>query len=285
MPEPATTARATRPLLVCADDFGLSPGIDRAIAELIRRGRLGAFSCLSSAPAWAAAAAQVAGLRRQALAGLHFNLSEGTPLSPALARHWPQFPSLPRLILLAHARLLPLAALAQELAAQWAAFTDLAGADADFIDGHQHVHHLPGVRPLVLALAQRHGLALRSTGRVLGPGDGLKRWLIEHSGGRALARQAGAGNLVHNRVLLGAYDFIDPDYRARMRGWLAAVPAAGGLLFCHPGGSADANATALTPDPIAPARLREAAYLGSDDFLSDLDAAGVRLSKSFALAE
>ena len=88
-------AEAARPLLLCADDFGLTPGIDQAIAGLVRAGRLVAFSCLSNGPAWAADAAQVAGLRRQAQAGLHFNLTEGRPLSPALARHWPQLPSLP----------------------------------------------------------------------------------------------------------------------------------------------------------------------------------------------
>ncbi len=283
MPEPAVAAAALRPLLVCADDFGLSPGIDSAIADLVQRGRLGAFSCLSSAPGWPAAAPQVAELRRHAPAGLHFNLTEGAPLSPALARHWPRFPSLLRLILLAHARLLPLAALAEELAGQWSAFTAAAGSDADYIDGHQHVHHLPGERPLVLDLAQRHAIALRSTGRVLGPGDGFKRWVIERSGGRALARDARARGLRHNNALLGAYDFIDPDYRSRMRGWLQSVPAAGALLFCHPGAVSDT--VNGRPDPILDARLREAAYLGSDDFASDLDEAGVRLSNRFAPAE
>ena len=283
MPERQAAAGGARPLLVCADDFGLAPGIDRAIADLVQGGRLGAFSCLSTAPGWPAAAPQVAGLRRHALAGLHFNLTEGAPLSPALARHWPRFPSLLRLILLAHARLLPIPAVAEELAAQWSAFTAEAGSDADYIDGHQHVHHLPGVRPLVLALAQRHAIALRSTGTVLGPGDGFKRWVIERSGGRALTRQARARGLRHNSALLGAYDFIDPDYRSRMRGWLRSVPAAGGLLFCHPG-AADATSNSR-PDPILEARLREAAYLGSDDFIADLAEAGVTLSKRFAPAE
>ncbi len=283
MSERAAAAGGARPLLVCADDFGLSPGIDSAIAELVQRGRLGAFSCLSNAPGWPAAAPQVANLRRQALAGLHFNLTEGAPLSAALARHWPRLPSLPRLILLAHARLLPILAVAEELTAQWSAFTTAAGNDADFIDGHQHVHHLPGVRALVLDLAQRHAIALRSTGRVLGPGDGFKRWVIERSGGRALAGEARARGLRHNSVLLGAYDFIDPDYRRRMRDWLQSVPAADALLFCHPG--ADAGTAKGRPDPIGDARLREAAYLGSNDFIVDLAEAGVTLSNRFAPAE
>ena len=146
MPEPISG----RPLLICADDFGLSAGIDAAIAGLVRAGRLVAFSCLSNGPAWRSDAALAAALRGPALAGLHFNLTEGRPLSPALARCWPQLPSLPRLLLAAHAGRLPLAALADELAAQWDAFVQAAGVAPDFIDGHQHVHHLPGVRGLLL---------------------------------------------------------------------------------------------------------------------------------------
>ena len=268
-----------RPLLLCADDFGLSTGISAAIARLVRQGRIGAFGCITNMPHWADAAPTVRSLRSQALAGLHFNLTEGSPLSPRLARLWPEFPALPRLILLAHARALPLAALADELDAQLANFASGAGSAPDFIDGHQHVHHLPGVREQVLARVAHSGMALRSTGRVVGPGDAVKRALIEHTGGRALARAARARGLRHNSVLLGAYDFIDPDYRSRMQGWLASVPAAGALLFCHPG--FDGVRGQGRPDPIAAARLREADYLGSADFLVDLAEAKVSLSNTW----
>ena len=103
MPEPAR-------LLLCADDYGLSPGVDAAITGLVRAGRLGAFSCLSNGPAWFEDAGAVADLRAQAQAGLHFNLTEGRPLSPSLAALWPSLPSLPRLLLAAHLGRLPLAA-------------------------------------------------------------------------------------------------------------------------------------------------------------------------------
>ncbi|OYU73744.1 MAG: hypothetical protein CFE32_20010, partial [Alphaproteobacteria bacterium PA3] len=112
---------AGRPLLLCADDFGLSTGVDGAIAELVRAGRRNAFSGLGNAPAWPRDAALARSLRPRAQAGLHLNLSEGVPLSPALARLWPQLPPLPRLIVAAHTGRLPLAALRDELAAQWQA--------------------------------------------------------------------------------------------------------------------------------------------------------------------
>ena len=265
----------SRPLLLCADDFGLSRGVNEAIADLVRHGRLSAFSCLSNGQAWAQDAALARSLRPQAQAGLHFNLTEGAPLSPALARICPQLPALPRLIADAHLRRLPLAAIAAELAAQWQAVADALGAAPDFIDGHQHVHHLPGVRQLVLDWLQRQPAvpAVRNTGHLAGPGFGLKRWLIERTGGRALAKALKQRRWPHNSVLLGAYDF-NAAYRPLMQAWLRQVPASGALLFCHPGRADVADAV---PDAIAAARVREWAYLSGPEFAADLQAAGVVL--------
>ena len=273
----ADAASPARPLLLCADDFGLSTGIDNAIAGLVRAGRLSAFSCLSNGPAWATDAAQVAALRGPALAGLHFNLTEGRPLSPALARHWPQLPSLARLLVEAHLGRLPTPAVADELAAQWAAFVQASGCQPDFIDGHQHVHHLPGVRDALLGWLQRHPVPVRSTARLGGPAGGFKRRVIEHSGGRALGQALALSGLPHNRLLLGAYDFR-ADYRPLMQAWLAQVPSSGALLFCHPGAASAAG----PPDPIAAARQCELAYLGSAAFDQDLVAAGVVLAPRWA---
>jgi predicted glycoside hydrolase/deacetylase ChbG (UPF0249 family) len=283
---PKAIATPRRALLLCADDYGLSPGIDAAIAGLVQAGRLGAFSCLSNGPAWSRDAAAVAGLRSQAQAGLHFNLTEGRPLSPALARLWPKLLPLPRLLVDAHLGRLPLAAVADELAAQWQAFVAASGVAPDFIDGHQHVHHLPGVRDLLLDWLQRQPqpTPVRSTARLAGPAGAIKRWVIEHSGGRALARtldrQVQPHRLPYNRLLLGAYDFVAADYGALMRAWLAQVPEQGALLFCHPGrpsGSA-AGGDGDAPDPIAAARQRELAYLAGPDFPRDLRAAAVVLA-------
>ena len=266
-------------LAVCADDFGLSPAVSRGIAALAQQGRLNAISCLSSMPAWPASAPLLAALPAEVERGLHFNLSEGEPVSAELRALWPAMPPLPRLIALAHLRQLPLPAIAAEWRAQWQCFVAAAGAAPRFVDGHQHVHHLPGVRGIVLqAAADRPGLAVRSTGRVIGPGHALKRRLIEHTGGRALQRALRAGGIPHNAALVGAYDFVDPDYRRCVQRWLAALPDDGGLLFCHPA-AADPGAT--TADPIAAARLREAAYLGSAAFADDLAAAGVSLGPAW----
>jgi predicted glycoside hydrolase/deacetylase ChbG (UPF0249 family) len=277
---PLATAPPPRRLLaLCADDHGATPACSAVITELAQRGRLSAVSCLTNGRHWPGASARLSELPRAVERGLHFNLTEGSPLSAELARVWPRLPPLPRLIVLAHARRLPLPALACEWRAQWRAFVDARGDPPDFVDGHQHVHHLPGVREIVVgALAGRApAVPVRSTGHVLGPGDALKRRLIERTGGAALQGLLRRRGVPHNAVLLGVYGFDDVDYRGRFRAWLRSVPPDGGaLLFCHPG-----PADEEPDDPIAPARRREAAYLGSDAFVDDLAEAGVSLGPAW----
>ena len=291
-----TALTAPRRLALCADDFGLAPAISAGIARLAHAGRLNAISCLTNGVHWARNSQLLDGLGAEVDVGLHLNFTEGRPQSAALAKHWPQFPSLPALIVRAHLGALPRAALREEVQAQLEEFVRVRGVAPAFIDGHQHVHHLPVLRGVVLELIDsvQPRPAVRSTGRVRGPGAALKRWLIERTGGRALALALARRGVAHNAALLGAYDFIDPDYRALMQGWLAAVPADGALLFCHPADAADrkhgiyrggGSSNALdAPDPIAPARLREAAYLGSAAFLDDLAAANVSLGRVWRVA-
>jgi predicted glycoside hydrolase/deacetylase ChbG (UPF0249 family) len=271
---------AARRLAVCADDFGLAPAVSDGIAALAQQRRLTAISCLTPGPHWPAGARLLAGLPDTVERGLHFNLTEGAPASAELRAHWPQFPALPRLIALAHLGRLPLPAIAAEFRTQWQRFVDATGSAPAFVDGHQHVHHLPGVRDLVLDALATAGtaVAVRNTGRISGPGFAFKRWVIARTGGAALLRQLQRGGLAHNAVLTGVHDFGVADYRRLVRGWLAALPPQGALLFCHPGA---AGPVADASDAIAAARLREAAYLGSAAFADDLAGAGVTLGPSW----
>jgi chitin disaccharide deacetylase len=276
------TKAPPRILSLCIDDFGQSPGIAAAVVQLAQASRISAVSCMSNAPGWVRDAPLLRTLPPSVAIGLHLNLTEGAPLSAQLARAWPRLPSLPRLMLLAHLRLLPRQALRHEIAAQWQAFVAATGRTPDFVDGHQHVHHLPGVRDAMLAVfdAMQVQPAVRSTARVLGPGHAIKRALIAGTGGFALRRALVRRGLRHNPALLGVYDFCNTDYRSLMRGWLARLPPEGGLVFCHPGTAQGLDAHDAHPA----ARTRELHYLASDGFLQDLVDAGIILGNGWCRA-
>jgi predicted glycoside hydrolase/deacetylase ChbG (UPF0249 family) len=269
-----------RRLGVCADDVGLVDGVAETVVELAAGARLSAASCVTAAPGWPRAAATLARSAAPLELGLHFNLSEGAPLSRELGAHWPTLPGLARLLALAALRRLPIAAIAAEFSAQVDAFASALGRRPAFVDGHQHVHALPGVRRLILdaIAAWPAAPAVRNTGRLLGPGSDFKRGVIEACGGRALQRDLVGRGIAHNRALLGAYDFKALDYRRRVRAWLAEAPGEGGLLFCHPNAAAGSDGA----DPIAAARRREAAYLGSDGFDADLAEAAFTVGAPWA---
>ena len=274
------TSEVRRTLALCADDYGLNAAVNAGVLRLCRAGRLTEVSCLANGPAWAAGAAALVRLRDQAAGrlrvGLHFNLSEGEPLSPALKQLWPRLPALSTLIIQAHLGRLPLTALGEELNAQLQAFEHTTHRIPAHLDGHQHVHHLPGVRELVMQLlVRRPGLLVRDTGRVRGAGHAVKRVLIEGTGGTALRTALRAAKRQANTELRGVYDFQQRDYRKLMQRWLADLPPEGTLIFCHPGEAATASTVAS--DAIAEARVRELAYLDSPAFAEDLAAAGVRL--------
>jgi predicted glycoside hydrolase/deacetylase ChbG (UPF0249 family) len=268
---------AARVLAVCADDFGLSPGISQGIARLAQAQRLTSISCLANATHWRHGAPLLKDLPPSVDVGLHFNLTEGEPLSRELRRVWPRLPSLPRLLVAAHLHALPRAAIEAEWLAQRSAFVDAVGGEPVFVDGHQHVHHLPLVRNILLEglAGMEPRPAMRNTGRVLGPGFGFKRAVIAGTGGRRLQRALDERGLAHNAALLGVYDFAPGTYRRCMQGWLAAVPREGALLFCHPG-AIDASGIS---DAIAAARAPEAAYLSGSEFADDLAAANVVLGR------
>ena len=283
------TAPPRRVIAVCVDDVGLVDGVAETVVELAAAERVCAASCVTTAPGWRRAAAVLASSKAPLGLGLHFNLSEGAPLSAELRARWPVLPGLARLLAAAALRRLPSAAIGAEFAAQVGAFVAATGRRPEFIDGHQHVHALPGVREAVLAAIATWPAppAVRNTGRVLGPGADFKRGVIEACGGRALQRDLVERGIAHNRALLGAYEFAATDYRRLMRSWLAEAPAPGSLLFCHPcrsRGSGSGDGDGDGDDAIAAARRREAAYFGSDAFAADLGEAGFRVGDVWARA-
>ncbi len=277
MPAPSMTM--PKLLAVCADDFGLSQAVSNGIIALAQARRVTAVSCMTNATLWKQAASALQQLPTSASIGLHINLTDGQPVSRELARIWPRLPALPRLLALTHLGRTPVAAVQREIEAQWKRFVDDAGVAPRYVDGHQHVHHLPGVRQALFAAIDQLGVrpAVRNTAALIGPGCGFKRWVIRHTGAQQLQASLQQRNLPHNTVLLGAHDFRGAHYRSSMRAWLAALPRPGGLLYCHPGHAGPAD----DKDPIRAARQHEFDYLASDDFTHDLAAADVMLVRAW----
>jgi chitin disaccharide deacetylase len=258
---------------LCADDYGISPGVNRGIRELIARGRLNATSVMVVGAAIGrdeitslqAAAAQ----SPRCAIGLHATLT--APFRPLTMHFQPvdggQFLSFPKLLRAGLARRLDPEIIRAELMVQLAAFRDLFGRAPDFVDGHQHAQLFPQVRDGFLAAVKEAapGAWVRQCGRRLPLMQRLaapKALVLDMLSARFRTRATRAG-LSFNPGFAGAYDFSKaPDFAALMGGFLAGLPE-GGLVMCHPG-FVDDVLTGL--DPLTGQREREYAFLAGEQF-------------------
>jgi predicted glycoside hydrolase/deacetylase ChbG (UPF0249 family) len=266
-------AAPTRRIWLCADDYGLSPGVNRAIRDLIERGRLNATSVMVVGPAAGrdeinALQSAVAGSPRCAV-GLHATLT--APFRPLTMHFQPldggMFPSFPKLLRGGLLRRLDPEIIHAELVVQLATFSELFGRAPDFVDGHQHAQLFPQVRDAFLAAVQQTApnAWVRQGGRNLPLARRLAapKALLLDVLSTQFRRRASRANLAFNPAFAGAYDFSQrPDFGTLMRRFLDGLPE-DGLIMCHPG---FVDETLVGLDPFTDHREHEHAFLAGEDF-------------------
>src|SRR6266403_3983585 len=264
---------APRRIRLCADDYGLSPGVNRAIRELIERGRLNATSVMVVGPA--IGRDEVSALKTAATSnprcavGLHVTLT--APFRPLTMHFRPidggMFPALAKLLRAGLFRRLDAEIIHAELMVQLAAFKEMFGRDPDFVDGHQHAQLFPQVRDAFLAAVKEAAPSawVRQSGRnrPLPRRLGSPKALFLDLLSAQFRTRAARASIAFNPGFAGAYDFTrQPDYGALMRQFLAGLPE-GGLIMCHPG---FVDETLVSLDPLTAQREREYAFLAGEHF-------------------
>jgi chitin disaccharide deacetylase len=274
----------SRRIWLCADDYGISPGVNRAIRDLIEKRRLNATSVMVVGPAIgrdeASALTAAASANPRCSIGLHVTLT--APFRP-LTMHFRPIEGglfLPHLKLLRRGLTgrLDSELIQTEVAVQLATFAELFGRAPDFVDGHQHVQLFPGVRNAFLAAVKQAApnAWIRQCGRD-------RPWAQRLDSPKALVldvlsaqfrHRAARAELAFNPAFAGAYDFSkQPDFGALMHQFLQGMPE-NGVVMCHPGIVDD---VLVSLDPLTTQREREYAFLGGKDFLPQLAANQVTL--------
>ncbi len=261
-------------IILCADDYGQNAAISQAIITLLKKKKLSATSCMATMPHWLAQAGWLAPLKDQADIGVHFNLTQGNPLSSEWkAAHGTTFPSLSVLLRQCYWRQLNKAAILAELHAQLDQFIVGVGRMPDFIDGHQHVHQFPVIRDLFLTLYHERLRPnacyvrcvydpmtwLRVTEEAY-----IKRSVIQLCGASTFKRQLMRRNIPHNSSFSGIYHFAHAANYAKLFLRFLQHSVEGGLIMCHPG-----LASTQESDEIADSRPQEYQYFESEQFLMD----------------
>jgi predicted glycoside hydrolase/deacetylase ChbG (UPF0249 family) len=278
-------AAPPRRIWLCADDYGLSPGVNRAICDLIGRGRLNATSVMVVGPAIgrdeAGTLTTAAANNPRRAIGLHATLT--APFRPLTMHFRPtdggMFLSFPKLLRAGLLRRLDPEIIHAELKVQLAAFSELFGRAPDFVDGHQHVQLFPIVRDAFLTAVKeaapdawvRQGGRDQPLMRRLGSPKAMFLDILSAQ----FRKRASRANIAFNPAFAGAYDFSRlPDFGALMREFLDGLPE-GGLVMCHPG---FVDETLVSLDPLTSQREREFAFIGGEQFPALLAANNVTLS-------
>ncbi len=228
---------------VIADDYGLSPGVNRAIRELIALGKLTGTSCMTLFPEWADEAAALKSLCDKGLAeaGLHMTLTDFAPLSGKGPLGGDAMPTLANLLKANAGGQVSTSAVEKELDVQLDAFEAHFGRMPAYLDGHQHVHFLPAVRGWLEKSRDRLTAGgnrpwLRGSPAIFAaPGWKMKSkaaiafWLA-----RGFDREMKSLGYSVRGPLLGFYNWRDPENFPPAFSALTARQA-GGLVMCHPG--------------------------------------------------
>lgn len=253
--------RATRSLIVHADDFGIHSGVNDAVLTAFREGILTSTSLLPNGTAYgpAAAAAKDRGLD----VGVHLSLVQGAPVSKegaagSLTPERDRFhPTLPPFLLAYAAGRIRL----DEVRTEWAAQIEKvvsSGLRPSHLDSHMHVHLLPGLFSIAVELAKNHRIpciripqiavrdilenALHLPGaRLRSLALGATKLLFPHW--RKKARRAGL------RFTDRLYGFLEGG-RLRSRtldGILRRLPVGTSELVCHPGYETPSRSAYFTP--------------------------------------
>jgi predicted glycoside hydrolase/deacetylase ChbG (UPF0249 family) len=274
---------APRHIYLCADDYGMAPGVNRAIRDLIALRRINATSVMVVAPSLkpAETTALLEASGRHAAIGLHLTLT--APFKPLSHAFTPlrrgAFLSLTAMLHRSHLRLLKPELLTIEMVRQFEAFAAAFGRPPDFVDGHQHVHLLPQVREALLRVAKEAApnAWVRQCGRARAASKSaadVKAHLLDGFSRRF--RQIADGLHIHtNPAFAGAYAFRhDADYGALFPRFLNGMPD-GGVIMCHPG-LVDAELEGL--DPLTDLREREYAFFKGGSFPRLLAEHGIALA-------
>jgi predicted glycoside hydrolase/deacetylase ChbG (UPF0249 family) len=241
-------------LIVNADDLGWTDGINRGIAEGHRKGLVTSTSLLANGRAFDSAV-RLAANNPELGVGVHLNLSDGLPIAPSdeissLLDARGELHDGPEGLLL---RIAGRGLRLEEVEREWDAQIKKiirAGIEPTHLDGHKHVHMLPGLYDVALRLAKKHAIrAIRisheestlrsalSAGKKQKTGVVLKQG-VQARGLKLLARDA---RDMADRVGISTADYFcgiaqtGELTREGVEQLLEVLPEGTTELMCHPG--------------------------------------------------
>lgn len=227
-----------RRLIVNADDYGLSRGVNAGIIEAAEKGVVTSASMMVNLEGFGDTVVRARSCPSLSL-GLHFNLTTGKPLTaaPSLRRSESgQFHSMPALIARASLGRVDSSEVTAECRAQIDRMIE-AGIAPTHLDSHRHIHAHPALWPAVIEAASSRGISsVRVPSEPLWANGRDWRATLKKSGllvsTRLARRKAGHPSGIH---FFGISLQGGSSFAARLFALIPQLPAGTTELMTHPG--------------------------------------------------
>ena len=266
-------------IILCADDYALTPEISRGIRDLISNKRITATSCMVCSPYFEEESAKLCELDVDI--GLHLTLTTHSPLNN-LTHEKVKFPlSISQFYNHYFFGDLSIDFIETEFRSQLSLFKKTFGKHPDHIDGHHHIHQLPKISKMLSELIDEEspGSAVRITKdrhlRVIQRKTAIIKTLFIDALGR-LAYKTMKNKNRKFTAFSGVYNFstalgVDDIFQR-----LFKFSLDGELIMCHPGYSCD---LLQNIDSLSSARDYELAYFMSCNFKKLISEENIKLSR------
>jgi len=276
-------AHQTKRLIVNADDFGMTAGVNRAIIEGHTRGAITSSTLMANMPAFDTAV-RLANDHPSLGVGLHFNITQGRPVADSsrvssLIDGHGEFWGTGTALL---GRLLTGRLSAEEVVIELRAQIEKAlnaGVRLTHVDSHKHTHALPRICEAIIATIKDYGINAvrlpREEWRFDRDARSLKL-IVQSAGAFGLSQLCRVSDSRLKKSGVKTPDFFFGVARTGfwtkdwMIGLIEGLPAGVSELMCHPGYDDDelrgvktrlraarANELRLLTDPDVVARLRD----------------------------
>ncbi|HYL64563.1 MAG TPA: ChbG/HpnK family deacetylase [Candidatus Methylomirabilis sp.] len=283
-----------RNLIVNADDLGWTESVNRGIAEAHRHGIVTSASLLANGPAFSSAV-ELARATPGLGVGVHLNLSDGPPVAEpqlvkSLLNERGELDATPESLLL---RLARRGTLLEEVEREWNAQIRKvrdAGIAPAHVDGHRHVHMLPGLFEIAVRLGKKHGIgAIRISHEASSLRAALSSGTQQHGAvvikqgmqARGLKLIARDARELAERAGLATADFFcgiaqtGELTRVGVVKLLQVLPEGTTEFMCHPGYADDA--LAKSPTRLKASRQTELQILTDTGIRNLVASRGIRL--------
>jgi hopanoid biosynthesis associated protein HpnK len=281
-------------LIVNADDFGLTPGVNRAIIECHARGIVTSATLMANMPAFDDAVA-LAGAHPSLGVGLHFNITEGHSVAGAsrvrsLLDDRGEFlgtsTALLRRALLGRLRV-------EEVVVELRAQIEkalAAGIRLTHVDSHKHSHALPSIAAAMARTIGEYGIRAMRTPREHwrhDPRPASRKLIARSTGAFALSQLCRASETTLRRMSVKTtaafHGVARTGYWSKpwLLGLIEQLPEGDSELMCHPGYDDDDLGQLKTR--LRGSRESELKLLTDPDVAAKLQEQGVRLIDFSAL--